>query len=186
MADELIFSGYPVFKAAPAAPGADLDVQAKEVQALFDEWADRVEVRGSYSTAGFRADADLMFWWVARTADDIQDLTVAFRHTELGRRLDQREQFLGLVRPGRVHRRPPAGVRARQGTQEVPLLVSLRAHRGVVPDRPEGAGADAPGPRRARGGSSPTSGRTRPAPSAWVTGSGSWPSKRTLRTDWST
>lgn len=99
MADELIFSGYPVFKAAPAAPGTDLDVQAKEVQALFDEWADRVEVRGSYSTAGFRADADLMFWWVARSADDIQDLTVAFRHTELGRRLEPREQFLGLVRP---------------------------------------------------------------------------------------
>jgi chlorite dismutase len=99
MADELIFSGYPVFKATPGAPGGDLDVQAKEVQALFDEWADRVEVRGSYSTAGFRADADLMFWWVARSADDIQDLTVAFRHTELGRRLEPREQFLGLVRP---------------------------------------------------------------------------------------
>ena len=99
MTDELIFSGYPVFKAVPAAPGTDLDVQAKEVQALFDEWADRVEVRGSYSTAGFRADADLMFWWVARSADDIQDLTVAFRHTELGRRLEPREQFLGLVRP---------------------------------------------------------------------------------------
>jgi chlorite dismutase len=99
MTDELIFSGYPVFKAAPAPPGADLEVQAKEVQALFDEWADRVQVRGSYSTAGFRADADLMFWWVAASADDIQDLTVAFRHTELGRRLEPRENFLGLVRP---------------------------------------------------------------------------------------
>ncbi|MGH2753793.1 MAG: hydrogen peroxide-dependent heme synthase [Actinomycetota bacterium] len=99
MTDETIYVGFPVFKAGPAPAGSDPDVQAKEVSALFDEWSDSVEVRGSYSTAGFRADADLMFWWVARSADALQDLTIAFRRTELGHRLEPTAQFMGLVRP---------------------------------------------------------------------------------------
>jgi chlorite dismutase len=74
-------------------------VAVKEVSSLFEEWSDRVEVRGVYSTVGFRPDADLMLWWVSPSADDLQDLLVAFRRTEVGRALTQTEQFLGLVRP---------------------------------------------------------------------------------------
>lgn len=96
---ELIFAGYPVFKARPGVLGDDRDVAIKEVQSLFDDFSDRVEIRGSYSLAGFRADADLMFWWVARTADDLQDLTVAFKRTAIGKATEQADQFLGLVRP---------------------------------------------------------------------------------------
>ena len=100
MADELIFSGYPVFQAIPGRLDAvDRDVAAKEASALLDEWSDRVEVRGIYSTAGFKPEHDLMLWWVSRSADDIQDLLVAFRATQLGRALAQREMFLGLVQP---------------------------------------------------------------------------------------
>ena len=100
MAEELIFAGYPVWQAIPDKMALlDREVAVKEVAALLDEWADRVEVRGIYSTAGFKAEHDLMFWWVARSADDIQDLLVAFRHTELGRALVQREMFLGIVQP---------------------------------------------------------------------------------------
>ena len=149
MADELIFSGYPVFKAMPGTPGTDLDVQAKEVQALFDEWADRVQVRGSYSTAGFRADADLMFWWVARSADDIQSLTVAFRHTELGRRLDPREQFLGLVRPAEFSPdHQPAFVQGKEPKKYLCLYPFVRTPEWYLLD-PRGARPAAEGARRA-------------------------------------
>jgi hydrogen peroxide-dependent heme synthase len=83
-------------------PGEDVSERrfvAKEVAELLREWSDRVEVRGIYSTASFRADADLMLWWVARSAEDVQDLLVALRRTRLGRALMQTHAFLGLVRP---------------------------------------------------------------------------------------
>ena len=79
--------------------GLDRDLLAKEVTGLLDDFSDRVETRGIYSTVGFRADADLMFWWVSPSADDVQDLLVALRHTGLGKALVRRDVFLGLVRP---------------------------------------------------------------------------------------
>jgi chlorite dismutase len=99
MAEELIFASYPVLKAVPEKLGGDREVAVKEVQSLLDEFADKVETRGIYSTAGFRADADIMFWWISRSADDLQDLLTRFRKTEVGRALEPVEQFLGLVRP---------------------------------------------------------------------------------------
>lgn len=97
--DNLIVASYPVFRARPGMLEDERDVVAKEVDGLFDEFSDRVEVRGTYSTGGFRADADIMFWWVARSADDIQDLLVRLRKTRLGRALEPRETFMGIVRP---------------------------------------------------------------------------------------
>jgi hydrogen peroxide-dependent heme synthase len=99
LSDELIFSAYPVFKALPGALPDDREVATKEVSALLEEWADRVSVRGIYSTAGFTARADLMLWLVSSSADHIQGLLVALRKTQLGRVLETTENFLGLVRP---------------------------------------------------------------------------------------
>lgn len=99
MTEELIFAGYPVFTATPGALGEDRDVAKKEIRSLLEAHGENVEVRGVYSLAGFRGDADLMFWWVARSADAIQDLLVEFRKTQLGQTLTVRENFLGLVRP---------------------------------------------------------------------------------------
>ena len=100
MSEETIYAGYSVFKAVPARLGhTEREVAAKEVVDLFEEWADRVQVRGAYSTVGFRGDADVMFWWISRSADDIQDLLLALRQTEAGAGVDQTEAFLGLVRP---------------------------------------------------------------------------------------
>jgi hydrogen peroxide-dependent heme synthase len=100
MSAELVAAGYPVFKAIPERLSeSDRDVAVKEAQGLFDEWSDRVRVRGVYSTAGFTATEDLAFWWVADSVDDIQDLSVAFRRTQLGRSLQPTHSFLGIVRP---------------------------------------------------------------------------------------
>jgi hydrogen peroxide-dependent heme synthase len=98
--EELVFAAYPVFRALPGTvQDEDRDIATKEATALLDEWAGRVATRGVYSTAGFAAHADIVLWWVGSSADDIQDLLVAFKRTELGRRLEQVEMFLGLVRP---------------------------------------------------------------------------------------
>lgn len=57
-----------------------------------------VTVRGSYSLAGFRAEADLLLWLLGPTADALQDALVAFRHTELGRSLDAVWTNIGVHR----------------------------------------------------------------------------------------
>jgi peroxiredoxin len=100
MTEETIYAAYPVFRALPERmAGIDREVAAKEFGALLDDYSGRVETRGVYSTAGFSAKADLMLWWVAKSAEDIQDILVAARHTQLGRALEHTEEFLGLVRP---------------------------------------------------------------------------------------
>ena len=100
MTDETLFASYPVLRAIPDKVAAlDREVAVKEVTALLEEWAGRVETRGVYSTTGFTANADLMLWWVGRSADDIQDLFVAFRKTQLGRALEQQEAFIGITMP---------------------------------------------------------------------------------------
>jgi peroxiredoxin len=100
MPDEIVVAGYPIFRAIPERlSDSERDVAVKEASSLFDEWSNRVKIRGVYSTAGFSAKEDLAFWWVAHSVDDIQELSVAFRRTQLGRSLQPTHSFLGIVRP---------------------------------------------------------------------------------------
>jgi peroxiredoxin len=98
---DVTYAYYPVFTGTPelgGRPASDLEQLVHEAEILFKEWSDRVTVRGTYSTVGFRPDAELLMWWVATSPDDVQDLMVAFRRTGLGRRLDLGWAFMGLVR----------------------------------------------------------------------------------------
>lgn len=100
MSEELVFASYAVFKALPdRLASTDREVAGKELDAFLSERAGSIETRGVYSTVGFRADADLMFWWVGPSADEIQRLIGDLRKTQLGAALEQRDQFVGLVRP---------------------------------------------------------------------------------------
>jgi peroxiredoxin len=56
-------------------------------------------VRGFYSGAGFRPDADFLMWLVSSSPDDLQSLSAALRRTALGRSLELTHAFLGAVRP---------------------------------------------------------------------------------------
>ncbi len=96
------YAYYPVFKGTPELrerPGGDLEQLAHDADILIKEWSDRVSVRGIYSTVGFRPDADLMMWWVGETPEDLQQLTAEFRRTGIGKRLELRYAFMGVVRP---------------------------------------------------------------------------------------
>ena len=99
MSDELVFSCYSAYSADTASIDSPRELLVKETTELFEEWADRVTVRGVYSTTGFHPDADILFWFVSSSMDDIQDLHVALARSGLGRALTQTHSFLGLVRP---------------------------------------------------------------------------------------
>jgi chlorite dismutase len=101
---ESIYALYPVFSADATFRDAFADTEdrgraAREIEDLFKTWASSVEVRGTYSTVGFRADADLMLWLVGGSADEVQRALVEFRRTEAGRRLELAWTFMGVVKP---------------------------------------------------------------------------------------
>jgi peroxiredoxin len=58
-----------------------------------------VRLRGAYSLAGLRADADLILWSISSSADAVNELAQDIRNTGLGQHLDTREVFLGLAGP---------------------------------------------------------------------------------------
>jgi peroxiredoxin len=99
MTDVTTYAFYPVFRADRTTPAGDLEQDIHEVELLVKEFADRATLRGSYSTVGFRPDADLLLWLVGSSPNDLQDLVVALRRTALGRRLELTWSFLGVVRP---------------------------------------------------------------------------------------
>lgn len=95
---------YPVFATTPGFRDAfahpdDRARAAREIEDLFKSWDGAVHVRGTYSTAGFRADSDLMLWLVADTVDEVQRAVVEFRRTEAGRLLAPVFMFMGVVKP---------------------------------------------------------------------------------------
>ena len=76
-----------------------------EVADLFDQAAGKgIVTRGCYDVQGFRADADFMFWWVAPTSDDLQDLYVRFRRTRLGRCSEPVWSVMALHRPAEFNK----------------------------------------------------------------------------------
>ena len=104
--DDLTFAYYPAFRARPAWAAS-----SRRSGPAGPRGRDPAQgvVRpgrgpGTYSTVGFRADTDLLMWWVARSAEDVQDLVAEFRRTGLGRRLEPTHAFLGLVRPAEFSR----------------------------------------------------------------------------------
>jgi peroxiredoxin len=100
--EDVTYAYYPVLRGTRdlrERSAGDVDQMAHEAEILLKEWSDRVTVRGTYSTVGFRPDADLMMWWVGRSPADVQDLLVAFHRTALGRKLDLTHAFMGVVRP---------------------------------------------------------------------------------------
>ena len=101
---ETIYALYPVFLASPElreelAEADGLRDAVQEVENLYKAWEGRVDVRGTYSTVGFRADADMMLWLVGRSPQDVQRFLVEFRRTRAGWLMDLSWTFMGAVKP---------------------------------------------------------------------------------------
>ncbi|WP_344967330.1 hydrogen peroxide-dependent heme synthase [Salinactinospora qingdaonensis] len=85
----------------------DLDRRsaAHELTQLIDGAAHKgVTTRGVYDIQGFRADADVMFWWIAESPDALQEMYAGFRHTSVGRLSSPVWSAMGLHRPAEFNR----------------------------------------------------------------------------------
>jgi chlorite dismutase len=99
---ETIYALYPVFRARDGFRNLSADALTdvvQEVENLYKAFEDRVQVRGTYSTVGFRSDADLMLWLVGRSPEDLQSFLAEFRRTQVGRLTDVTWTFMGVVKP---------------------------------------------------------------------------------------
>jgi hydrogen peroxide-dependent heme synthase len=101
---ETTYALYPVFAASPELRAElfeddALRNAAEELEELVKDWAGRVDVRGTYSTVGFRADADLVLWLTGASPEQLQRFIVEFRRTRAGDLLDPVWTFMGMVRP---------------------------------------------------------------------------------------
>src|SRR5215475_3942671 len=84
---------------------ASRDGLAAEVAELCEQAAGKdVITRGSYDLQGLRADADLMFWWIAPTSDDLQEMYARFRRTRLGRACEPVWSAMTLHRPAEFNK----------------------------------------------------------------------------------
>jgi len=82
------YTAWSVFRATSPLGDSDRGPLAGEVQDLFDQLdAKDVTIRGTYDLSALRADADLMVWWHASSAEELQDAYSRFRRTRLGRHL---------------------------------------------------------------------------------------------------
>jgi peroxiredoxin len=79
--------------------------RAAEVTELCEQATGKdVVTRGCYDIQGMRADADYMFWWVAPTSDDLQEMYARFRRTGLGRASEPVWSAMALHRPAEFNK----------------------------------------------------------------------------------
>jgi chlorite dismutase len=141
---DTIYASYPAFRARDgfrdlSADGLSDVVQ--EVENLYKSFDGRVEVRGTYSTVGFRHDTDLLLWLVATAPEDLQAFLAELPSHAGGTAHRPRVDVHGCGQAGGVHRRSPARVRQGRSAQDVRVRLSVRAHARVVPAAARGAGA---------------------------------------------
>src|SRR3954466_1931362 len=99
------YTMWSVFRLACPLADDERPAAADEVQALFDELAGKdVVVRGAYDVSGLRADADLMIWWHATTAEALQEAYGRLRRTALARPLEPVWSQLALHRPAEFNK----------------------------------------------------------------------------------
>ncbi|HEX2904250.1 MAG TPA: hydrogen peroxide-dependent heme synthase [Jatrophihabitans sp.] len=99
------YATWSVFSVRTPLGEADRDKYAAEVEALFsDLTAEGITIRGCYDVAALRADADLMIWWHAATAEQVQSAYHRFRRTELGSHLEPVWSVMALHRPAEFNK----------------------------------------------------------------------------------
>jgi peroxiredoxin len=98
------YTGWSVFRSVSPLQ-VDRASVAAEVEQLFEQLATKdVVVRGTYDVSALRADADVLVWWHAPAADDLQEAYGRFRRTALGRTLEPVWSQLALHRPAEFNK----------------------------------------------------------------------------------
>jgi peroxiredoxin len=101
--DVIRYTAWSVFQAVGSLPNRA--AMSGEVEELFEQLAEKdVIVRGTYDVSALRADADLMVWWHASTAEALQDAYSRFRRTVLGQHLRPVWSNMALHRPAEFNK----------------------------------------------------------------------------------
>ncbi len=94
------YTMWSVFRVVGQLGPARREDVAAEVGVLLEQLAAKdVMVRGSYDVSGLRADADVMVWWHAPSADALQQAYGMWRRTALGRLLAPVWSSMAMHRP---------------------------------------------------------------------------------------
>ena len=136
------YASYPVFKVdRDKLVDIDRDLAAKELTTLLESYEPRVHTRGVYTTSAFTATADLMFWWVAESVDDIEQLLIDLKRTRLGSALVPVEAFLGVTQPAEFARdHQPAFIKDEQPKKYICVYPFVRTPEWYLLD-PKDRGA---------------------------------------------
>jgi peroxiredoxin len=103
--DLIRYTAWSVFSAEHPIGDADRAGLGAEVADLFEQLAAKdVTVRGSYDVSALRADADVMIWWHAPTAELLQEAYGRFRRTGLGAHLKPVWSNMALHRPAEFNK----------------------------------------------------------------------------------
>jgi chlorite dismutase len=103
--DVIRYTAWSVFRSVRPIGDDDRAALGAEVDELFEQLAAKdVTVRGTYDVSALRADADLMIWWHASTADALQDAYSRFRRTALGTHLQPVWSNMALHRPAEFNK----------------------------------------------------------------------------------
>ncbi len=130
--DQVRYTMWSVFAAREPLP-EDRSAMAVELDELVEQLAEKdVVVRGFYDVAGLRADADLLIWAHAETAEELQDFYARFRRTGGRSRAGAGVVADGPAPPSRVQQEPRACVPCRRARARLHLRVSLRPLVRVV------------------------------------------------------
>jgi peroxiredoxin len=98
----LVYRRSPRWLDVLAAQGPTTDAERRKVAAEMREALaahPEVTVRGVYSCAGLRADADTAVWLLSQDVARLQAAAAALRRTVFGRCCDLSWAFLGVARP---------------------------------------------------------------------------------------
>ena len=91
---------WSVFRIAARLGPAPREDVAAAAEALLEQLTVKdVVVRGSYDVSALRADADVMVWWHAPSADALQEAYGMLRRTALGRHLAPVWSSMAMHRP---------------------------------------------------------------------------------------
>jgi chlorite dismutase len=97
-----MWSVFRVHDPLGPAPRAEL---ATEVENLLEQLAGKdVVVRGTYDVSALRADADVMVWWHAPSAEVLQEAYGRLRRTTLGHHLTPAWSAMALHRPAEFNK----------------------------------------------------------------------------------
>ncbi len=130
---------YSVFALGESLPADDGERGRIVAESLDYVKGAGAEIRGFYDVSGFRAEADLMVWWLDDDPEVLQDAYHRLRGVALGKLPGPGVVLHGPAHPRRVQYAPHPRLFRRRRTPRLGDGLPLRALLRLVPARPRGA-----------------------------------------------